>query len=176
MSVTDRKPIEYIARWHHLFPGLTLTPQAFYGELQSRISAHGFPEVRMGQVGFRESGVLSQQRLYLRVQRGDLAFDICGAPFGSRLFFSSSWLGRLGMSGCGTAALGCLAFIPGIGLLAEHAVRPMTCYEIDGALVFQEAVQDILTEYLDELCGTAGISPLGALERIMSMRNLMEAR
>lgn len=175
MSVTDRQPSEHLSHWYHVFPGLNITPLSFYNEIQRRIHEHGFPAVVIGHVEFRESGLLSAKRKYLRVVRGDLAFDICGAPFGRELFFVSCWLGRLGHSGCGAMALGCLVMIPGIGLLAERTLRPMTCYEIDSALIFQEAIQGIVHTHLDELCGTANLAPLTPAERVVSMKRLTDS-
>lgn len=175
MSVNDRKPIEHLSHWYHVFPGLRITSEDFYGELYRRIGEHQFPMVEMGCVDFRESGLLSAKRRYLRVMRGELAFDICGAPFGNNLFFVSSWLGRLGLNGCGVMALGCLAMIPAIGLFAERGLRPMTCYESDTALVFQETIQSILVTYLDELCGTQEITPLAPADRKVAMKRIIES-
>lgn len=174
MTVTDRKPNEYLSHWYHVFPGLGITPQAFYDEIEKRIREHEFPLVYLGRVEFRESGLLSVKRLYLRVVRGDLAFDLCGAPFGNQLFFASCWLGRLGMSGCGSVALGCLAMLPGIGLLAERSLRPMTCYEIDSAQVFQDAIMGIVQGHLDELCGNANVPTLTDAQRAVSMKRLID--
>jgi len=172
MNVTDRKPVEYLSHWHHSFSGLNVTPKSFYNELSNRIRDHEFPSLKMDTVEFPEGSFLSAKRRYLRVMRGELAFDICGAPFGNRVFFVSSWLGRIGTSGCGMMALGCLAVIPGIGLLAERQLRPLTCYEVDTAYAFQEAIQSILVAHLDELCGSSNITPLTAAERAVSNKRL----
>jgi uncharacterized YccA/Bax inhibitor family protein len=42
-------------------------------------------------VDWKEGGLLSARREYLRVKRGKLSFDVCAAPFGTGFFFSS-WL------------------------------------------------------------------------------------
>ncbi len=43
---------------------------------------------------WKEGGVLSAKREYLRIQRGNLAFDVCTAPHGSGYFFSW-WMARV---------------------------------------------------------------------------------
>ena len=42
---------------------------------------------------YKEGGLATAKREYLRIQRGSLVFDICGAPFGNGFFFSW-WLAR----------------------------------------------------------------------------------
>jgi hypothetical protein len=65
------------------------------------------------------SGLLSAKREYLHVRRGKLAFDICGAPFGTG-FFLSCWLAEMA---------------PSWGLLYLAATIPITkrrlCIELD---------------------------------------------
>ncbi|MBU1700304.1 MAG: hypothetical protein KJ831_09145 [Candidatus Eisenbacteria bacterium] len=47
------------------------------------------------RVDWREGGIGTPKRKYLRVTREDMAFDICAAPFGTGFFFSW-WLGTTG--------------------------------------------------------------------------------
>ena len=42
----------------------------------------------MRRVDFSEGGLLSADRSYLRMQRENLVFDVCAAPFGKSFFFS----------------------------------------------------------------------------------------
>ncbi|HUP22075.1 MAG TPA: hypothetical protein VNB06_03950 [Thermoanaerobaculia bacterium] len=65
----------------------------FYRAVEEDIAAREIPDVRCSRVEFKESGIGSAGREYLRVERGDLAFDVCAAPFG-RGFFFSWWLSR----------------------------------------------------------------------------------
>ena len=174
MSVHSREPQEILCRWHHLFPGLDLTPKDFYNELQKRITEQSFPEVHIGHVEFSERGLLSAKRLYLRVLRGDLVFDICGSPFGKQAFFVSYWLGRAQLSGCAGLFLGLLAMIPLIGIFIERAYRPLTYYERDSALMFEESIHDIVIAYVDELANAQGITPLTEKERSPLMKRLTD--
>ena len=46
------------------------------------------PSMEMSDVEYAEGGLLSDRRLYLRMMRERLAFDLCAAPFGNTYFFS----------------------------------------------------------------------------------------
>jgi hypothetical protein len=63
----------------------------FYASVERATRDRQVPEALVSRVDWREGGVLSAKREYLRVSRGRLVFDICGAPFGTG-FFVSWWL------------------------------------------------------------------------------------
>ncbi|MBI3417607.1 MAG: hypothetical protein HY043_20135, partial [Verrucomicrobia bacterium] len=46
------------------------------------------PGLEMSRVEFAEGGLLSADRVYLRMTRERLVFDVCAAPFGTAYFFS----------------------------------------------------------------------------------------
>lgn len=66
----------------------------FYASVEEAIERRGVREATLSRVDWREGGVLTAKREYLRVRRGSHVFDICGAPFGNG-FFVSSWLGEV---------------------------------------------------------------------------------
>ena len=76
------------AHWHYSFKDLQESPQKFYNNLVQAISARNIPGIDISRIDYREGGVLSAKRLYLRVKRKEHIFDICAAPFGSGFFFS----------------------------------------------------------------------------------------
>lgn len=174
MSVSSREPGEHLSHWYHLFPGLGVTPKAFYEELDRRIAERNFPKTQAGLIEYSEGGLMSAKRAYLRVSRGDLVFDVCGAPFGNDSFFVSYWLGRMHIGGCLSFLVAGLVMIPVVGALIERGLRPMTYYQIDAALMFQEAISGIIVAYVDELAGAAGIPPLPDSERKPSIKRLTE--
>lgn len=165
MAMTNREPQELLCRWHHMFPGLDLKPTDFYGGLQRLIEERGFPEVHISRVEFGERGIMSAKRLYLRIARGNLLFDVCAAPFGSTDFFVSYWMGRTQATGCMGLVLGLLVAVPILGIVIERSLRPMTYYEQDSAIMFQEAVHGIILAYVDELAGARQVPAPVGLER-----------
>lgn len=83
-----------LSHWYRLFEGLQTSPLGFYDSVEQAVEKRQLPETSRSRVDWHEGGVLSAKREYLRVERGRLVFDICGAPYGNG-FFVSWWLGRL---------------------------------------------------------------------------------
>ena len=100
-----------IGHWSTLVEGLQASPQECYAAIEDAIRRREIPDVRTSRVTFKESGVLSAERIYLRVGRKQLGFDICAAPFGNGFFFSW-WQGELPPSNF----LGCLVLLLAMSL------------------------------------------------------------
>ncbi len=69
--------------------GLSFPPQEFYAQVEQELAARKFPGMEISRVRFAEGGLLSDQRVYLRLMRERLCIDTCAAPFGNVFFFSS---------------------------------------------------------------------------------------
>ena len=82
-----------ISHWHTLVDGFNTSSLDFYKAVEEAVRAREVPEAEFSRVEFKESGVASAKREYLRVERGRVAFDIGAAPYG-RGFFFSWWLIR----------------------------------------------------------------------------------
>jgi len=85
------KPAEVISHWHHSIEDFTASATEFYRSIEATLKAKEAPSVTTEVIEWRESGVLSAKREYLRVSYGRFSFDLCAAPFG-RDFFFSWWL------------------------------------------------------------------------------------
>jgi hypothetical protein len=68
--------------------GLNLPPQEFYARVEQELAVHKIPGMEISRVPFAEGGLLSDQRVYLRLMRERLCIDTCAAPFGDLFFFS----------------------------------------------------------------------------------------
>jgi hypothetical protein len=123
------------AHWSTLVEGLQTSPQECYAAIEEAIRRREIPGARTSRVTYQEGGPLSAERIYLRVERKLLAFDICAAPFGKGFFFSW-WQGELPPSNL----LGCLVLFlvwAVVGLLVrvvagarEAAAAPMGFFQI----------------------------------------------
>lgn len=82
---------DVISHWNQLLEGISASPQAVYTTLETAIARRAVPDISSSRVEWTESGLLSANRQYLRISRGQYRFDICAAPFGSG-FFLSWWL------------------------------------------------------------------------------------
>lgn len=103
-----------ISHWHKLVDGFEASPLEYYAAVEEAVRAREIPEAHISRVEYREGGILSPVRLYLRVRHRGLAFDICGAPYG-RGFFFSSWLVEKKPE---VRAWGCLVLLVAFGLTA----------------------------------------------------------
>jgi hypothetical protein len=88
-----KAPAILLAHWNHLIDGLQTSSLGFYEALDQALRRRGVPDASGHRVDYREAGLLSAKREYLRVTRGAQAVDICAAPFGSG-FFVSWWMGE----------------------------------------------------------------------------------
>jgi len=68
--------------------GLNFPPQEFYAKVEQELATRKFPGMEVSRVPFAEGGLLSDQRVYLRLMRERLCIDTCAAPFGNVFFFS----------------------------------------------------------------------------------------
>src|ERR1700742_4844259 len=80
---------EVLEKWHSFFDNFQTSSTEFYGMIEEELKARKIPGLTMSQVKWKEGGVLSDERLYLRLVRERWVFDICAAPFGRGDFFSS---------------------------------------------------------------------------------------
>lgn len=84
-------PTTVISNWSTLIEGFQIEPQEFYDHVRGAMEERRIPDITLSTITHKEGGAFSANRLYLRAQRGDYVFDICGAPFGTG-FFTSWWL------------------------------------------------------------------------------------
>lgn len=89
MAKTSVGPI--LSHWSTLLEEFHTSALDFYARVEQALARREIPDMRTSRVEYKESGVLSAQREYLRVERGEHVFDLCAAPFG-RAYFFSSWL------------------------------------------------------------------------------------
>lgn len=82
------KSDEVLNHWICFADNFTFPSQEFYKSLEKELSDRNVPGLTISQVEYAEGGILSEQRVYLRLIRERLAFDACAAPFGSGYFFS----------------------------------------------------------------------------------------
>lgn len=83
-----RQPASLISHWYTLIEGLQTSALEFYKSVEDALRRRDVPDCESARVDWREGGMLSAKREYLRISRGRLAFDVCAAPFGRGYFFS----------------------------------------------------------------------------------------
>ena len=88
-----RKP-QVEGHWHSLIEDFATSSEDFYGPVKAGIDRRKIPNLKIKPVTWKQGGPGSGKRVYLRVSREGLNFDICAAPFGTGYFFSW-WLARI---------------------------------------------------------------------------------
>jgi hypothetical protein len=80
---------EIVGYWIDYAPEFSIAPAEFYSAVEDKLAAHKIPGMTVTRQEFSEGGLLSEQRIYLRLMRERLAIDACAAPFGNSLYFFS---------------------------------------------------------------------------------------
>lgn len=83
-----RKPEEIRPPTYALIDGFQTSTDAFYKSIEDELIARQVPGLDLMRLDYREGGLLSAKRDYLRMRRERLTFDLCSAPFGTSWFFS----------------------------------------------------------------------------------------
>ena len=79
---------EVITSWILPADSLGVSSGEFYAAIEEQVALRKIPSIKVSRTRFAEGGLLSDQRIYLRLMRERLAIDTCAAPFGSLYFFS----------------------------------------------------------------------------------------
>ncbi|HEY4321925.1 MAG TPA: hypothetical protein VGM77_12210 [Gemmatimonadales bacterium] len=82
------RPTQILSHWHLLIDSFSTSSLDFYSAVTERISAREVPHTSASNIEWKEGGLLSSGRIYLRFKRNRLIFDLCAAPFGTSFFFS----------------------------------------------------------------------------------------
>jgi len=145
-------PTTILGHWSVLIEGLQASPLDFFAQVEAALEKRQIPGAKRSRVDWREGGLLSAKREYLRVRRYEYVLDICGAPFGTG-FFVSWWLGEY---------KGCLG--ENLPLLTAIFRRP-TYYRIDTANMFRTAVDGAVQEVIGQMTQAKGLRQLTLEER-----------
>jgi len=82
------RPVQY-AHWHQFFENISVSSQDFYNTLERALSDRKIPLNDISRVEILERGPFSSKRMYLKLQRDWLTYNVCVAPFGTGFFVSS---------------------------------------------------------------------------------------
>jgi hypothetical protein len=163
----SKTPEHILSHWNGLIEGLQASPMQFYAAVEEALERREIPDAKRSRVDWREGGIFSAKREYLRVSRFAHVVDICGAPFGKG-FFVSWWGGEF---------RGCLASLTDttfVGDFVKVVFKPTTYYQVDSAAMFWTAVDSAVKDVLDEMTKAQGIRALTEAERKPVMREFWQ--
>lgn len=151
--------IQVTSHWHHSVENLNTSTLGFYKEIEKVLIAKKAP-VKAVRVDWRERGIFSAKREYLRVTYQQYVFDICAAPFGNDYFWSW-WLGTKPSF---------LESLPYIGFVFKYFVKPDTYHSEDTRQMFQDTVHRVVLDVVSGVLSVNKMSPLSAAERELTKR------
>ncbi len=79
---------EVLSHWHYMADDFSTSALDFYSSVERRLKDRCVPEMGTERNDWKEGGMLSANRQYLRLRRGRYVFDVCAAPHGNSFFFS----------------------------------------------------------------------------------------
>ena len=147
---------EVIGQWNHLFPTMQHDPEEFYSLVEEFLKEWKIPDCKTDRKNFHQGNLLSNQRLYLEVSRGNYIYHICAAPFGNGFFFSW-WLREVS---------------PFINRFNIKTVKSDSYYKADTDATFKACVQQCVQSAVDRITEAKGIRGLTELERQPDLRSV----
>ncbi len=140
------------------FPHNNFSAQDYYGMVKEALKEHAIPDLSFSEVEFRQKGLLSSKRMYLRVKKEQYLFDICAAPYGKD-FFVSWWFGEKF-----TLFFLILTYIPIVRWFALRSIRKRTYHQRDTQSMFEEAIKMAVGEAIEAMTQEKGIRTQQAYE------------
>ena len=87
-GIWRRKKPDVLDHQYQLIDGFDCSTEDFYKGIEGDLTKRKVPAMEITREEFAEGGLLSARRVYLRMRRERLVFDVCSAPFGKAWFFS----------------------------------------------------------------------------------------
>lgn len=159
---------ESTGHWSHLFADMQHDPEDFYNLVEETLKRWQVPDYKTHRRTFSEGkyGLLSHNRLYLEVSRGDYIYHICAAPWGSAFFFSW-WLRKKSGSSM-------FEKLPVIGSFIAESNKYDTYYKLDTDGMFRGSVEEAVQSAIGQLTKAKGIRELTELERKPDLRSMFK--
>lgn len=154
-----------ISHWSHFFKTFSVSSDAFYKDLEEVIKQHEMPHSTMKRVKHKEGGILSANREYLRIQHGDIVFDVCAAPFGKD-FFISWWLYE------SESATRSLLKNTRVGDFLKARAAKRTFYQIDEEDMFRSCVHQCILDTVDTVGEVQGVRLLTDRDRVFDNKSM----
>jgi hypothetical protein len=87
-GIWRRKNPDVMDYKHLLIDGMEGSTEELYQDIEAELAQREVPGLAITREEFAEGGLLSAKRIYLRMRRERLVFDVCSSPFGKGWFYS----------------------------------------------------------------------------------------
>lgn len=145
-------------RWYIPFKNTSFSAQEFYNLVEMSLIAKGI-YLDVARVKYRQKGMFSAYRDYLRVTRGNYMFLMCAASFGTE-FFVSWWGGqRIPFH------KDLIGRLPLLGPVIILIWNRRTFYEMDTEAMIEGIVRGCFMEAIDSVTSSKGLRALSDTEK-----------
>jgi hypothetical protein len=151
--------VENHSPWQQSFD-LKFSSEEFYKSCEEAIRKREIPSISFSRVNYSEGGMMSANREYLHIIRGEHIFDICAAPFGTGFFVSRWYVAKPDFM---TKVLRLITRFPILSKLAESK----TYYQMDTEAMFKSFVHSGMLEAIDTMTTSKGARSMTEFERRM---------
>lgn len=163
----SNRPSPPVGHWHHHFDNLNYSSLDFYKLISEQVKAKEIPGVEFKLISYKEHGMFSMNREYLRITRNYFVFDICAAPF-AKGFFVSWWLAKMP-----TFREMMIYFIPILSRTRLRNAREQTYFEMDTETMFKDSIHKSVLEAIDMMTNAQGIRLLEKDERLIPEESML---
>lgn len=159
---------ENIGNWCVLYPNMNYDPEEYYQKVVEILAKHEVPNFHSRHRTFKQGSVVSSQRLYLEISRGEYIYHICGAPWGTDFFFS--WWQRKRYSPIERL----FVKIPVLGPIIKAMNETATYYKLDTDAAFNASVRHSVQEAINGITDAKGLRRLTEAEWAPDMRSAIK--
>lgn len=147
--------VAILSNWHHLYDDVQFSSQEIYQKITEGLEKKQIKGVVFKRTSLSEGGLFSANREYLRINRNDIFYDICAAPFGTG-FFVSWW--QLFKPSLWNIIISKIPFI-------NATVLNLTYFQADSETMFKETVHHVVMDVVKEMGSSKGLRGLTELEQ-----------
>lgn len=148
--------------WQKGFDDLKFSSDEFYKSCEEAIRKREIPEISFSRVNYSEGrALISANREYLHISRGEYHYDICAAPFGTGFFVSSWYVEKPDFI---KKVMRTIPFFASWGTVKTY-------FQIDTDYMFKSFVHTGMLEAIDTMTTSKGVRALTEFERRMPDSN-----
>jgi hypothetical protein len=160
--------LKVISRWKTFFDAFSIEPSEFYALLEKRLLERNLQNVSISETSYWESSIVGPGRLYLKISRNQVQFNVCAAPVSTGFFFSY-W-----QTSDFTLPQKILMAI--IGVDRAQKMMGTTFFRIDVEDMHMSIIHQCVIETVEEVTANKGLRTMTDSEKQFAYRDVFKER
>lgn len=158
------------SHWHHTFETFSYSSLDFYSLVHNEVFNKRIPGLKIFYVDFYEGmPFFSKKRIYLRIVKGDMVYDVCAAPFAKESYFFSWWSGvKLPLY------RKFIRVLPFIGERLDMFFFPQTYHAEDSVKMFHNLVKICVDRCIDLVTKEKQGETLSAFQKVPHFNEILK--